>query len=97
VNGDDDGSWHDQQPVIVAAGVAGLVLLALLVWAVIKHRTQVVAATRTRGHAAVVGHVVDLHDQLDIEHELWGAQRANQPGQSGCDGVAAVDAGRGPR
>ncbi len=32
---DDDGSWHDQQPVIVAAGVAGLVLLALLVWAVI--------------------------------------------------------------
>jgi cytoskeletal protein RodZ len=35
VSGDDDGSWHDQQPVIVAAGVAGLVLLALLVWAVI--------------------------------------------------------------
>jgi hypothetical protein len=32
---DDDGSWHDQQPVIVAAGVAGLVLLAILVWAVI--------------------------------------------------------------
>jgi hypothetical protein len=53
-----------------------------------QHRTQVAAATRTRGHAAVVGHVVDLHDQLDIEHELCGAQRANQPGQSGCDGVA---------
>jgi cytoskeletal protein RodZ len=35
VSGDDDGSWHDQQPVIVAAGVAGLVLLALLVWAVV--------------------------------------------------------------
>jgi len=35
VSGDDDGSWHDQQPVIVAAAVAGLVLLALLVWAVI--------------------------------------------------------------
>jgi cytoskeletal protein RodZ len=35
VGGDDDGSWHDQQPVIVAAGVAGLVLLALLLWAVI--------------------------------------------------------------
>jgi hypothetical protein len=35
VSGDDDGSWHDQQQVIVAAGVAGLVLLALLVWAVI--------------------------------------------------------------
>ena len=32
---DDEPSWHDQQPVIVAAGVAGLVLLALLVWAVI--------------------------------------------------------------
>jgi len=36
VRGDDDEpSWHDQQQVIVAAGVAGLVLLALLVWAVI--------------------------------------------------------------
>jgi hypothetical protein len=30
----DDGSWHDQQPVIVAAGVAGVVLLMILVWAV---------------------------------------------------------------
>jgi hypothetical protein len=36
VNRDDDGSWHDQQPVTVAAAVAGLVLLALLVWAVIN-------------------------------------------------------------
>jgi hypothetical protein len=36
VSRDDDGSWHDQQPVIVAAGVAGVVLLALLVWAVIR-------------------------------------------------------------
>ena len=35
MGGDDDGSWHDQQPVIVAAGVAGLLLLALLVWAVV--------------------------------------------------------------
>jgi hypothetical protein len=35
VNGDDEGSWHDQQSVIVAAGVAGLLLVALLVWAVI--------------------------------------------------------------
>jgi hypothetical protein len=36
VSGDDEEpSWHDQQPVIVAAGVAGVVLLALLVWAVI--------------------------------------------------------------
>jgi hypothetical protein len=32
----DDGSRHDQQPVIVAAGVAGLILLALLVWAVVR-------------------------------------------------------------
>ena len=39
MSGDDDGSWHDQQPVIVAAGVAGLVLLALLLWAVI-HTSQ---------------------------------------------------------
>ena len=36
MSGDDDGDWHDQQPVILAAGVAGLVLLALLVWAVLN-------------------------------------------------------------
>jgi len=36
VNGDDDGDWHDQEPVILAAGVAALVLVALLVWAVIN-------------------------------------------------------------
>jgi cytoskeletal protein RodZ len=35
VSPDDDGSWHDQQSVIVAAGVAGVLLLAILVWAVI--------------------------------------------------------------
>jgi hypothetical protein len=35
VNSDDDGNWHDQQSVIIAAGVAALVLLGLLVWAVI--------------------------------------------------------------
>jgi hypothetical protein len=36
VSPDDDGSWHDQQSVIVAAGVAGAVLLAILFWAVIQ-------------------------------------------------------------
>jgi hypothetical protein len=36
VSPDDDGSWHDQQPVIVAAGVAGVVLLVILIWAVIN-------------------------------------------------------------
>ena len=35
MSGEDDGSWHDQQEVILAAGVAGVILLALLVWAVI--------------------------------------------------------------
>lgn len=35
MSGDDDGSWHDKQEVILAAGVAGVILLALLVWAVI--------------------------------------------------------------
>lgn len=35
MTGDDDGSWHDKQEVILAAGVAGVILLALLVWAVI--------------------------------------------------------------
>lgn len=35
MSGDDDGSWHDQHEVILAAGVAGVILLALLVWAVI--------------------------------------------------------------
>jgi hypothetical protein len=32
VSGDDGGRWHDQQPVIMAAGVAGVMLLALLVY-----------------------------------------------------------------
>ena len=36
MNGDDDGDWHDQQPVILAAGAAALVLVAILVWAVIN-------------------------------------------------------------
>jgi hypothetical protein len=31
----DAVSWHDRPPVVVAAGVAGLVLIALLVYAVI--------------------------------------------------------------
>ena len=35
MSGDDEPSWQDQQPVIVTAGVAALVLLALLVWAVV--------------------------------------------------------------
>lgn len=35
MSGDDDGSWHDKQEVILAAGVAGVILVALLVWAVI--------------------------------------------------------------
>ena len=34
MSGDDDGSWHDKQELILAAGVAGVILLALLVWAV---------------------------------------------------------------
>ena len=32
---DDEPSWHDQQPVVIAGGVAAVGLLALLVWAVI--------------------------------------------------------------
>jgi hypothetical protein len=36
VSGDDDEpNWHDHHQVMVAAGVAGVVLLAILVWAVI--------------------------------------------------------------
>ena len=35
MSGDDDGSWHDKQELILAAGAAGVILLALLVWAVI--------------------------------------------------------------
>jgi cytoskeletal protein RodZ len=31
----DDPSWHNQKGVVFAAGAAGLVLIALLVWAVI--------------------------------------------------------------
>jgi hypothetical protein len=40
VSGDDDGSWQDQQPVVLAAGVAALLLLAILVWAVIHTANQ---------------------------------------------------------
>jgi len=36
VSPDDDGNWHDQQPLIVASGVAAVVLLAILVWAVLR-------------------------------------------------------------
>ena len=40
MGGDDDGSWHDQQPGVLAAGAAGLLLLAILVWAVIHTANQ---------------------------------------------------------
>jgi cytoskeletal protein RodZ len=40
VSPDDDGNWHDQQPVILASGAAALVLVALLVWAVIHTANQ---------------------------------------------------------
>jgi cytoskeletal protein RodZ len=40
VSGDDDGSWHDQQPMVLAAGAAALLLLAILVWAVIHTANQ---------------------------------------------------------
>jgi hypothetical protein len=35
VSNGDEPSWQDQQSVVVAGGVAAVVLLALLVWAVI--------------------------------------------------------------
>ncbi|MGX9789204.1 hypothetical protein [Mycobacterium sp. MMS18-G62] len=35
MSNDDEPSWHDQHSVVVAGGVAAVVLLALLVWAVI--------------------------------------------------------------
>ena len=53
MSGDDDGSWHNQQPVILAAAVAG-------------------------GIPPVVGHVVDVYNEADVEHELHGAECANQ-------------------
>ena len=80
--------------MIVAAGVAGLVLLVLLVWAVFDTANKIVEATRTRGIRAVVRHVVDLHHQLDVEHELYGAECPNQPGQPSRDWAARVDARR---
>ena len=36
VGDDDEPDWHEQQPLIVAAGVAALILVALLVYAVIR-------------------------------------------------------------
>ena len=94
MSGDDDGSWHDQQPVIVAAGVAGVVLLALLVWAVIHTANKSSRPPRTRGIRPVVRHVVDVHDELDVEHELYGAECPNQSGQPGRDRAARVAARR---
>ncbi|MDT5016168.1 MAG: hypothetical protein QOD39_2328 [Mycobacterium sp.] len=36
VGNDDEPGWHDQQPVLVAAGVAAVVLVAILIYAVIN-------------------------------------------------------------
>jgi cytoskeletal protein RodZ len=33
---DDEPRWHDHQNVVIAAGIAAVLLLALLVWAVIN-------------------------------------------------------------
>ncbi len=34
--GDDEPNWYDEQSLVVAAGVAGLILLAILVYAVMR-------------------------------------------------------------
>jgi hypothetical protein len=57
------------------------VLLALLVWAVIHTANKSSRPPRTRGIRPVVRHVVDVHDELDVEHERYGAECPNQPGQ----------------
>ena len=33
---DDEPDWHDQQPLVMTAGVAALILVAVLVYAVIR-------------------------------------------------------------
>jgi cytoskeletal protein RodZ len=35
-NGSDEPEWHDQQPLIMAAGVAALILIAILIYAVMR-------------------------------------------------------------
>jgi hypothetical protein len=45
------------------------VLLALLVWAVIHTANKSSRPPRTRGIRPVVRHVVDVHDEFDVEHE----------------------------
>jgi len=69
VSGDDDDSWHDQQPLILAAGGAGLLLLVLLVWAVIDTSANS-RVPDTAPFAPSSANVVDIHDEVDIEHEL---------------------------
>jgi hypothetical protein len=97
VSGDDDGSWHDQQPVIVAAGVAGVVLLALLLWAVIHTANKSSRPPEPVEFAPSSGHVVDVYDEVDVEHELHDVECPNQPGQSGRDWAAGVDTRRRAR
>jgi hypothetical protein len=73
------------------------VLLALLVWAVIHTANKSSRPPRTRGIRPVVRHVVDVHDELDVEHERYGAECPNQPGQPGRDWAARVDGRRSRR
>jgi hypothetical protein len=64
--------------VIVAAGAAALILLALLVYAVIHMSDS--SKTPESVPFAVVCHVVDVHDVVEVDHQLFGAESANQPG-----------------
>jgi len=92
VSGEDDGSWHDQQQVIVAAGVAGLVLVALLVWAVIHTANKSSRPPEPVEFAPSSDTSSTYTTRVDVEFELYGAERSNEPGQPDPDWAVPVDA-----
>ena len=57
-----------------------------------SHRQQVVEAARARGVCPVVRYLVYVHDRVDVEFELYGAERSNEPGQPHPDWAVPVDA-----
>ena len=64
---------HDQQPVVLAAGVAALILVALLVYAVMR-TSDSSKVPDTVSIPLLVGDPVDLHHVLDVHDQLFDAE-----------------------
>ena len=95
---DDEPNWQDQGSIVVSAGVAVLILVALLVYGVMR-TSDSAKVPETVSDPLVVGDPVDVHHVLDVHHQLFGAERPDEPGQSrrspsrcrAVDHVAHVD------